>query len=84
MENAKRTPTLLLTLFRVSYRDSPLIDEERELNGKIPYTSAVGSIMYTIVATRPDLAYAIGVVTRYISNPGKKHWEVFKNILRYL
>ena len=84
MENAKPTPTPLPTLIRLSDRDSPSTDKERELNGKIPYASAVGSIMYAMVATRPDLAYVVGVVSRYMSNPGKKHWEAVKHILRYL
>ncbi|KAH7429742.1 hypothetical protein KP509_09G063700 [Ceratopteris richardii] len=51
---------------------------------KIPYQSAVGSLMYAMVATRPDIAFAVGVVSRYMSNPGKKHWEAVKMILRYL
>ena len=37
-----------------------------------------------MVATQPDLAYAVGVVSRYISNPGRKHWEAVKHILKYL
>lgn len=41
-------------------------------------------IMYAIVCTRPDVAYAIGVVSRYIGNPGKNHWEAVKWILKYL
>ena len=40
--------------------------------------------MYAMVATQPDLAYAVGVVSRYMSNPGRKHWEAVKHILRYL
>ena len=40
--------------------------------------------MYAMVATRPDLAYVVGVVSRYMSNPRRKHWEVVKHILRYL
>ena len=51
---------------------------------KVPYASACGSLMYAMVATRPDIAYAVGVVSRYMSNPGKKHWEAVKSILRYL
>ena len=84
MENAKPAPTPLPTSIRLSDRDSPATDKERELNGKIPYASAVGSIMYAMVATRPDLAYVVGVVSRYMSNLGKKHWEAVKHILRYL
>ena len=60
------------------------MDKERELNGKIPYASAIGSIMYAMVVTRPDLAYVVGVVSRYMSNPGRKHWEAVKHIFRYL
>ncbi|MCO5582546.1 hypothetical protein L7F22_036443 [Adiantum nelumboides] len=51
---------------------------------KIPYASAVGSLMYAMVATRPDIAFAEGVASRYMSNLGKKHWESVKCILRYL
>ncbi|PKI41932.1 hypothetical protein CRG98_037682 [Punica granatum] len=51
---------------------------------KTPYASAVGSIMYAMVCTRPDIAYAVGVVSKYMSNPGKQHWEAVKWIFRYL
>ena len=37
-----------------------------------------------MVATRPDIAFAMGVVSRYMADPGKKHWEAVKHILRYL
>ncbi|GKF98342.1 hypothetical protein Tco_0297125, partial [Tanacetum coccineum] len=40
--------------------------------------------MYAMVCTRPDLAHAVGVVSRFLSNPGKKHWEAIKWIFRYL
>ena len=50
----------------------------------IPYSSAVGSLMYAMVCTRPDIAHAVGTVSRFLSNPGKEHWEAVKWILRYL
>jgi ATP-binding cassette subfamily B (MDR/TAP) protein 1 len=50
----------------------------------IPYASACGSLIYAKVATYPDIAYAVGVVSRYISNPGKAHWEAVKCLFRYL
>ena len=57
MENSKPTPTPLPTSIRLLDKDYPSTDEEKELNGKIPYASVVGfSIMYAMVATRPDLA----------------------------
>jgi hypothetical protein len=45
---------------------------------KVPYASAIGSLMYAMVCTRPDIAHAVGVVSRYMSNPGKQHWETVK------
>ena len=51
---------------------------------KVPYASCVGSLMYAMIATRPDIAFAVGVVSRFMSDPGKKHWETVKGILRYL
>ncbi|GKA88607.1 retrovirus-related pol polyprotein from transposon TNT 1-94 [Tanacetum coccineum] len=44
----------------------------------------IGSVMYAMVCTRLDIAYAVGVVSRFMSNPGREHWEVVKWLLRYL
>ena len=51
---------------------------------KVPYASAIGSLMYVLVCTRPNTTHAVGVVSRYMSRLGKQHWEVVKWILRYL
>ena len=40
---------------------------------KVPYSSAVGSFMYAMVCTRPDSAHTVGVVNRFLENPGKEH-----------
>ena len=48
------------------------------------YQSAVGSLLYLSTKTRPDIAYAVGVVSRYCSNPSSTHWVAVKRILRYL
>ena len=57
--------------------------EEKEMQ-KIPYASAVGSLMYAQVCTRPDIAYVTGMLGRYLSNPGIDHWKAVKRVLRYL
>ena len=49
-----------------------------------PYISVVGSLMYLAVTTRPDIAYAAGVLARFNSNPGPAHWQAAKHVLRYL
>ena len=48
------------------------------------YASAVGSLMYAMVCTRPDIAHAVGVLSRYMSKPGKEHWTTVKRVSRYL
>ncbi|KAL5577269.1 hypothetical protein UlMin_018968 [Ulmus minor] len=45
---------------------------------------AVGSIMYTMICTRPDVAHGISLLSRFMSNPGREHWEGIKWLLRYL
>jgi hypothetical protein len=54
-----------------------------EMKG-IPYRSAVGSLMYAMVCTRPDLSFSVSLVSRYLENPGKAHWIAVKRILRYI
>ena len=51
---------------------------------QVPYASAVGSLMYVMLCTRPNICYSIGIVNRYQSNPRPKHWQAVKHILKYL
>ncbi|GKA95388.1 hypothetical protein Tco_0817426, partial [Tanacetum coccineum] len=48
---------------------------------KVPYASAVGSIMYAVRCTRPDVAFAHNITSRFQQNPGELHWTTVKNIL---
>ncbi|GJY15084.1 putative RNA-directed DNA polymerase [Tanacetum coccineum] len=59
-------------------------DEEKAYMKRVPYASAVGSIMYAVRCTRPDVAFAQNLVSRYQQNPGKLHWVAVKHILKYL
>ncbi|KAK1665989.1 hypothetical protein QYE76_054148 [Lolium multiflorum] len=51
---------------------------------KISYASAVGSIMYAMLCTRPNIAHVVSLTSRYQSDPGMEHWTTVKNILKYL
>ena len=51
---------------------------------KVSYVLAIGSLMYAILCTRPDIAYTVGVMSRFMSRLGKQRWEAVKWILRYL
>ncbi|KAL4559836.1 hypothetical protein LXL04_031982 [Taraxacum kok-saghyz] len=84
MDKAKVVSSPLTTNFKLTDRDCPSIKKEIEEMDRVPYASAVGSLMYAMVCTRPDIAHAVGVVSRFLSNPGKKHWEAVRWIFRYL
>ena len=51
---------------------------------KEPYQSAIGSLMYLMVGTRPDLAFCVGRLAKFVSNPTELHWDCVKRVLRYL
>ena len=69
---------------KLSLNQCPKNDLENESMKNIPYASVVGSLMYAQVCTRPDIAYAVGVLGRYQSNPGVDHWRAAKKVMRYL
>ena len=50
----------------------------------VPYASAVGSLQYAQVCTRPGLVFVTGLLGRFQSNPGIEHWKLIKKVLRYL
>jgi len=54
-----------------------------ESDDALPYCEAVGSLMYLMVGTRPDLAFAIGKLSRFVLCYGKEHWAAIKRVLRY-
>jgi hypothetical protein len=63
---------------------TPRSPEEVEEMNKVPYLSAVGSLMYLAVGTRPDIAYAVGVLSRYNAAPRQIHWQAVKRVFQYL
>ncbi|XP_071909816.1 secreted RxLR effector protein 161-like [Coffea arabica] len=84
MSKDKEVSTPLAGHFKLNIKQYPTSEKDKEDLKKFPYVSAVGSLMYAMVCTRPDITHAVGVVNRYLSNPGKEHWNAVKWILRYL
>ena len=84
MEESKRGYLPMSQGIHLSKRMSPKTPEERNRMSSIPYASAIGSIMYAMLCTRPDVAYALGIASRFQADPGEDHWKVVKNILKYL
>lgn len=50
----------------------------------MPYRSGVGSLMYLAQCTRPDISYAVGVLSQHLENPCDRHWAALEHVLRYL
>ena len=73
MNEAKPVSTPLGSHFKLSKEQSLKTEEERGHMSKVPYASAIGSLMYVMVCTRPDIAHAMGVMNRFMSRPGKQH-----------
>ena len=84
MKNEKLVNTPLDRHFKLSKEMCPKTQEEIKYMSKLPYSSTIGSIMYSMVFTRLDIAHAMGVVSRYMNNPYKENWEAIKWILKYL
>ena len=84
MSDAKTVSTPLASHFRLTREQCPVTDEEKNYMMKVPYSLAIGSLMYVMVCTRPDIAHAVRAVSRFMSDSGEQHWEAVKWILRYL
>ena len=76
--------TPMETHFKIDHdKESMSTDEIIEMKDT-PYSEAIGSLMYLMVSTRPDIAYAISVLSRYSSCPSRRHWKGVKRVFRYL
>ncbi|GJW41309.1 hypothetical protein Tco_0067154 [Tanacetum coccineum] len=84
MKDAKARCQPLGDHFKLNKKQAPKTEASRQRMAKVPYASAVGSVMYIMVCTRLDIAHAVGVVSRFMSNLGREHWEAVKWPLRYL
>ena len=84
MNEAKPVSTPLGSYFKLSKEQSLKTEKEKDHMSKVPYASAIGSLMYSMMCTRLDIAHAVGVMSRFMSRPGKQHWVAIKWILRYL
>ena len=84
MSGAKLVSTPLDCGVPLSSSTSPQTEEEQLMMKKVLYLSAVGSLMYLAVGTRPDIAQAVGALGQFNSNPGLEHWHAVQRVLRYL
>ena len=81
MKDANERDTPLAPKTRLSKADCPPVPDKQAVKA---YQQLVGSLMYVACATRPDIAYAVNTCAQFMSNPGPRHEEAAKHILRYL
>ncbi|CAH9089803.1 unnamed protein product [Cuscuta europaea] len=84
IDSAQPVNVPLASHFVLSKDQSPRTGPKIDRMKAVPYSSAIGSVMYLMVSTRPDIAYAVSCLSRYMANPGMSHWTALKWLLRYL
>jgi hypothetical protein len=83
-DDAKTVLTPLAPGTTLSRVQCPTTDDETADMHHVPYRELVGALLYVMVATRPVFGFAVGVLCRFMANPGRAHWEAAKRVLRYL
>jgi len=84
MADCKPISTPMVPNQHLSHSQCPQTPQEVEQMRSIPYLAAVGALMYLATTTRPDIAYSVGVLARFNSNPGWTHWLAVKHLMRYI
>nr|GEV32974.1 zinc finger, CCHC-type [Tanacetum cinerariifolium] len=51
---------------------------------QLEYSRAIGCLMYAMTSTRPDIAYDVGILSRFTSNPSRRHWKAITRVFKYL
>ena len=78
MEQSRPVTTLME---RPSCRSkSELVDQPAD----VPYRQAIGSLIYLVTGSRPDIAFAVSKLSQHLDKPLHSHWIGVKRILRYL
>jgi hypothetical protein len=84
LTDVKAHPMLMIPAVTYSKDDSPKNQADAARMHKVPYQEAIGSLMYAAIATRPDITFAVSVLSQFLDNLGEAHWEGVKRIFRYL
>jgi len=74
MDNCKFVFTSLAAHFKLSFKSCPQFEDNIGKMSNVSYSSAVGSLMYAMICTRPTLSYVVSVRSRYMHNSYKDHW----------
>ena len=78
------TPTYPTDFSQLSKDQCPESEEAKAAAALYPYRQLIGSLMYLMVGTRPDLAQPLSVLSQFLVNPGRVHWEAALRLLAYV
>ena len=84
LSNAKPISTPMEPNAQYSIEQSPSTPNQAARMKGVPYSEAIGSVLWPVVVSRPDAAYAVGILSQFMQNPGQIHWEALKRVIRYL
>ena len=84
MEEAKLLSVLISPGHNLTKSQSPSDPQAIKEMKHIPYREAVGSLMYAVIGTWMNIAYAVSYLARFMANPGHAHWEAVKRVIIYL
>lgn len=82
--SSKRVKIPLAAHFILSKTQCPINQIEVVKMEKYPYANLIGSLMFVMICTRPDLAYAMSLLSRYMYNLGYEHWLALKHVVNYI
>jgi hypothetical protein len=84
LQDTKTTPIPMNAGAILSTDQSPSTSDETNEMGEIPYQRGIGSLMYAATSTRPDIAFPVVILSQFMQNPGRTHWEAVKDVIHYL
>jgi hypothetical protein len=82
--NYKPVDNPCATGLKLSKSQSPGTEAERIAMRSKPYRSLIGCLLYITTCTRPDIAFVVTQLSRFLENPGQQHWNAAVRVLRYL
>jgi hypothetical protein len=84
LTNAKKVSISMDTNVYYSIQQCPSsLKQQSQIIG-VPYSEALGSVLWPTMLLRPDTAYTVGVLSQFMQNPGLAHWEALKRVISYM
>ena len=84
LTNAKPVHTPMEPNVAFSNQQSPGTPNQVAKMRGVPYSEAIGSVLWPTVVSRPDITFTVGILSQFIQNPGQAHWEALKWVITYL